>query len=243
MKETLFKLRVAQKMSVSELALVLDITEARVRGFEDGSVEPTMAELKKISIFYNLSVDEILGLKAPVVAPVKQEKKAAKAAGVEAASSSGRKPFCSRWFYIAVPVVFVVMMILMGLFGYSDEYYSGYYYYEYTVSIFDCFFTESAMIPFGVFMIISLAPTVVYMIVDMCLPKRLRAKLNLASALIFGAVGLLNFCLGVCFMCIFDAASMTIGGIMAYIFWLLISLYLIALMIWDAVIISKQTKE
>ena len=60
--ERLRSLRIEKKMGQNELAKVLNLSNASISYWENGKQEPTASALFKLAIFFNVSVDYILGL-------------------------------------------------------------------------------------------------------------------------------------------------------------------------------------
>ena len=59
MDNRVLELRIKQKMSVEEVAKIIDIPAERIREIENNSAPLTEQEIKKFSILFNVRADEI----------------------------------------------------------------------------------------------------------------------------------------------------------------------------------------
>ena len=57
-------LRETEKLSQTELAHKLGVTQRKVSYWETEKIEPSLAELWRIADFFNMSVDELIGRNA-----------------------------------------------------------------------------------------------------------------------------------------------------------------------------------
>jgi transcriptional regulator with XRE-family HTH domain len=61
--KTLKELRENKKMTQAELGTILQVSRGAVHGWENNKQEPNLEMLKKISIYFGVSIDYLLNLK------------------------------------------------------------------------------------------------------------------------------------------------------------------------------------
>ena len=62
-KDNLKYLRMERKIGQTELASAIGVSNGIISLWENGLREPNMYSLIKLSIFFNISIDELVGLK------------------------------------------------------------------------------------------------------------------------------------------------------------------------------------
>ena len=199
--KNILSLRMKNKMSVEEMSKLLDISVDRIRSWENDESAPTAQELKKLSIFFEVSTDFLLGIEEkpakvaeePANKSVVAEKKVeTKNESAETKTSKAeKKPFLSKWFYLAFPIAFALSILFMALPAYGSD--------SFSISIFDIFFKGDhvGFLISGIFYLTVGSLSSIYFILILCLNKSNLAKFNLANTIVLGVSIIINMILSI----------------------------------------------
>lgn len=223
------ELRLKNKLSVDELLKMLDVPVTNIKGWENGEKAPTALEYQKLALFFNVSIEYLMGL---------TDKKSSKSAKANNAKASNNKktPIFSRWFYIALPIA--MLFVLVGLAFVMYEANIGSYEWV-NVSVYDVIFKKTAdgfinhdLCAFGILMILINIFAIVYYSLMISLNKQNMTKLNLSNTIINGVWGLINLFIGsYFFVSLGGYHDMIWFGYIVYIVWGAMAIYAIVLSI------------
>ena len=222
----LFRLRVREKLSVEDLAKILDIPADSIRAWENDEKEPTSAELKKLAVFYNVSVDYLIGVKTEEnvdVKPVKKEEKS---------KNSARSAIFSKWTYLAIPAMIALLFIFMIPACYSSGYGS--------VGLWTVMFAES-MQAAGIFFVIFNVIFLLYFAALLLLNKKNLAKMNIVNLCMLAVVFIVDTALGIYTLVRVNAGFNTFFGIFSMILWFAVAVYALVLEIIYIVKINRKS--
>ena len=226
--KNLFSLRVREKLSVEELSAILDIPVATIRAWENEEKEPTAVELRKLSVFYNVSTDYLLGVGEPVARPTANAAPAQTYAQPQAQKPK-RGPILHKGWYIAIPSAILVMFILMAC-----------PYFEYfNYSLFEATFQGWAA---GICTLIFDAIFMLYFFVILFLNRRNLAKFNVANPIVLACSFLTNLILAIV---VIAQTNGGIGfcGVLLLIVWFAMAIYCAVLAILALVRFNKPAQE
>ena len=227
--KNLFSLRVREKLSVEELSAILDIPVATIRAWENEEKEPTAVELRKLSVFYNVSTDYLLGVGEPVARPTANDAPAQTYAQPQAQKPK-RGPILHKGWYIAIPSAILAMFILM-ICPYFDYF---------NISLFEATF-EAGWAP-GICTLIFDALFMLYFFVILFLNRKNLAKFNIANPIVLACCALTNIVLPIV---VIAQTSGSIGfcGVLLHIIWFAMAIYCAVLAILVLVRFNKSAPE
>ena len=214
--KNIFSLRVREKLSVEELSSIIDVPVDTIRAWENDEKEPTLRELKKLAVFYNVSADYLLGLEEKTTKPIYEQPtyQPQTASTVTAPHTVARvkKPVLAKGWYIAIPSAIFVMFIFMlcPFFEYYD--------YSMFQLVFEVGWAE-AICTF-VFSLVFL----LYFSTMLFLNKKNLAKMNIANTIVLGCSFVTNLVLAICVVAkTYDGIGAC--GVFLLIVWFALALY------------------
>lgn len=237
--KNLFSLRVKAKLSVEELSSILDVPVASIRAWENNGKTPTATELRKLSVFYNVPIDYLLGIGEPVerpaanfqaVQPQAVQPQVVQPQVVQQSEKKKRGPILNKWWYVAIPSAILVMFILMACpyFAYFD------------FSLFQA--TFEAGWATGICTFIFDLIFMLYFFVILFLNRKNLAKFNITNPIILACCFLVNLILSIV---VIAQTTGRLGacGVLLHIVWFGMAIYCAAMAILALVKFNQPAPE
>ena len=242
--KNLFSLRVKAKLSVEELSSILDVPVASIRAWENNGKTPTATELRKLSVFYNVPIDYLLGIGEPVerpaanfqavqpqvVQPQVVQPQVAQPQVVQQSEKKKRGPILNKWWYVAIPSAILVMFILMAC----------PYFAYFNFSLFQA--TFEAGWATGICTFIFDLIFMLYFFVILFLNRKNLAKFNIANPIILACCFLVNLILSIV---VIAQTTGRLGacGVLLHIVWFGMAIYCAAMAILALVRFNQPAPE
>lgn len=253
MDNRVLELRIKQKMSVEEVAKIIDIPAERIREIENNSAPLTEQEIKKFSILFNVRADEIYrneDFKFEEIKPEEIEAKERKEDKKEKKVKEG-KTFFKRPLLFFPPILMALLFLFMALPCYGGDIDFGITTSSYSFSIFDLMLTnvdgqflDDGLATIGIIMIILNSLAIIYFVCAMVVGKEVLKKLERYNVAILGLSGVINFAFALATILIIGGTeALLFSGVASYFVWFAYSFYAVVVALIGLYNVTKSTKD
>ena len=253
MDNRVLELRIKQKMSVEEVAKIIDIPAERIREIENNSAPLTEQEIKKFSILFNVRADEIYrneDFKFEEIKPEEIEAEERKEDKKEKNDKEG-KIFFKRPLLFFPPILMALLFLFMALPCYGGDIDFGFTTSSYSFSIFDLMLTnadgqflDDGLATIGIIMIILNSLAIIYFVCAMVVGKEALKKLERYNVAVLGLSGVINFAFALATILIIGGTeALLFSGVASYFVWFAYSFYAVVVALIGLYNMTKSTKE
>ena len=253
MDNRVLELRIKQKMSVEEVAKIIDIPAERIREIENSNAPLTEQEIKKFSILFNVRADEIYrneDFKFEEVKPEERKVEERKEDKKEKKVKEG-KIFFKRPLLFFPPILMALLFLFMALPCYGGDIDFGFTTSSYSFSIFDLMLTnadgqflDDGLATIGIIMIILNSLAIIYFVCAMVVGKEALKKLERYNVAVLGLSGVINFAFALATILIIGGTeALLFSGVASYFVWFAYSFYAVVVALIGLYNVTKSTKE